>query len=461
MGGGPDFLGGGSLRAGIGGSGVERKAYLGLWGSKLKLYSTVLRFTGGKERLGFFDGFKDFWGRQSKNFKVLLTRDLINTLLGRVAGRYGTIYLTLLGAGAVEIGLLNAVSSLVRMVLALPVGLFTDRVKNMKRLYIIARVLSLPVSLIYAAAQSWRIFLVTRVWSAITGRFSAPVMNIISIESLTNRDRVTGLAIRRTIISAVGLVAPLLAAFLITYFGGLDYADSFRPLYIIEFFVGLITFLLLLTQLKEPKINRTMPRTGILTSMTDIFKRVPGLKRFLFMNSLNSFFMGMRRPFMQLYSYEVKKADAFIIAWRGTVSTAIGLMLAVPMSRLADRVGRRKLTYIGRLLGVTATLVTLLTPPTHPEYLIIASFISSVTGTMGIGWTAFTQEYVPLEVRGRWSGISALTRAIIGIPAPIIGGIIWNLNPDYLWWIALFYTPLVSVPLMMSIPDKKREGEED
>ena len=33
----------------------------------------------------------------------------------------------------------------------------------------------------------------------------------------------------------------------------------------------------------------------------------------------------------------------------------------------------------------------------------------------------------------------------------------WNINPDYLWWIALFYTPLVSVPLTMSIPDKKKE----
>jgi len=78
---------------------------------------------------------------------------------------------------------------------------------------------------------------------------------------------------------------------------------------------------------------------------------------------------------------------------------------------------------------------------------------------MAIGWTAFTQELIPLEVRGGWSGVSSLISAIIGIPAPIIGGFIWNINPDLLWWISLFYTPLVSVPLMMSIPDKKREED--
>ncbi|MFB0543629.1 MAG: MFS transporter, partial [Candidatus Bathyarchaeia archaeon] len=178
--------------------------------------------------MGFFDGFKDFWGRQSTNFKVLLTRDIINTLLGNIAGGFGPIYLKHLGAGTVEIGVLDAVSSLVNTALALPSGLLTDRVKRLKRLYIVGRVLSLPISLIYAAAQSWRVFLFTRVWGTITGRFSGPVMNIISIESLSNRDRVTGLAISRTITSATGILAPMLAAYLITYFGGLDYADSFR-----------------------------------------------------------------------------------------------------------------------------------------------------------------------------------------------------------------------------------------
>ena len=411
--------------------------------------------------MGFSDGFKDFWGRQSKNFKVLLVRDLINRLLGNIAGRYGSIYIRHLGAGAVEIGLLDAVSSLVNMVLSIPSGILTDRVKRLKRLYIIGRVLSLPISLIYAAARSWHVFLFTRVWGTITGRFSGPVMNIISIESLTNRDRVTGMAVRQTITSAVGLLAPMLAAFLITYFGGLDYASSFRPLFIIQFFVGLTTFLLLLIKLEEPKIERTMPESGIFSSTFDIFKRVSGLKRLILMNLINGFFMGIRNPFRQLYFYEVKKANAFIIAWQGIVSTLVNLTLTVPMSRLADKVGRRKLAYIGRLVYASCVLSALLTPDTHPEYLLIYSFLSAIGGTMEIGWRAFLQEYIPLEVRGRWSGINSLIGALIGIPAPIVGGLIWNLNPDYAWWIGFIYYPLISLPLMMSIPDKKKEEEGD
>ena len=411
--------------------------------------------------MGFFDGFKDFWGRQSKNFKVLLAGDLIGVLLGGIGWRWVPLYLRRLEAGAVEIGLLNAVSSFVSMVLAIPAGWLTDRVKRLKRLWIVSQVLSSPISLIYATAQSWHIFLVTRVWGTITGRFSGPIINIISIESLTNRDRVTGLAIRRTITSAVGLVAPLLAAFLITHFGGLDYADSFRPLFIIEFFVGTLIFLIFATQLEEPKIERTLPESGILSSTFDIFKRVPGLKRLLLLNCINGFFWGIRMPFVQLYSYEVKKASAFIIAWQGTVTTLVNLTLTVPMSRLADRVGRRKLAYIGRLVYAACVLTAILTPDTHPEYLLIYSFLSAIGGTMDIGWNAFLQEYIPLEVRGRWSGINSLTGALIGIPAPIIGGLIWNLNPDYAWWIGFIWYPLIQLPLMMSIPDKKKDEEEE
>jgi len=46
-----------------------------------------------------------------------------------------------------------------------------------------------------------------------------------------------------------------------------------------------------------------------------------------------------------------------------------------------------------------------------------------------------------------------LAHGIIGVIAPILGGIIWNLNPDYLWWIYLIGDAFVILPLMIMIPD--------
>jgi MFS family permease len=299
---------------------------------------------------------------------------------------------------------------------------------------------------------------VTNVWGGILGRVETPAMTIIQIESLKNEDRVTGMAISRTITSAVGILSPMLAAFLITYFGGLDNVDSFRPLYIISFFVGIATFILLATKLEEPNVKRTMTESGI-KSTFNIFKTVPGLKMVIFINILNGFFVGMRMPLIPLYSYKVKGADAYIIGLQATITTAVNLIFSIPMGSVADRVGRRKLAYVAQLVYAACVLAAVLAPA--PEYLLLYTFLSALGGTLQIGWDAFLQEYIPLEMRGRWFGISSLITAFVNIPAPIFGGLIWNINPDYLWWISLFYYSLLAIPLMMRVPELRKETQEE
>ena len=73
--------------------------------------------------MGFVDDFKKFWGNQSRNFKIFFIRDMIGTLLGNIGGRYSTIYMSNLGASAVDIGVLSSVLSLVRTLLSLPGGI--------------------------------------------------------------------------------------------------------------------------------------------------------------------------------------------------------------------------------------------------------------------------------------------------------------------------------------------------
>jgi MFS family permease len=404
--------------------------------------------------MGYYDSFKGFWKRQAKNFKVLLTRDIINSLFGQLTGPYTSIFMNKLGAGAVEIGFLTSINSFVTMSLSIHSGLLVDRVKRLKRLFLAGRLMELPISLVYAAARSWYVFIVTNVWGGILGRVETPAMTIIQIESLKNEDRVTGMAISRTITSAVGILSPMLAAFAITYFGGLDNVDSFRPLYIISFFVGVATFILLAMKLEEPNFKRTMTESGI-KSTFNIFKKVPGLKMIIFINILNGLFVGMRMPLLSLYSYQVKGANAYIIGLQATITTAVTLIFSMPMGNVADRVGRRRLAYVAQIVYAACVLAAVLAPT--PEYLLLYTFLSALGGTMQIGWDAFLQEYIPLDMRGRWFGVSSLIGAIVNVPAPILGGLIWDINPDYLWWISLVYYAFLAIPLMMRVPELGKE----
>jgi len=411
---------------------------------------------GDSGEIKFLDDFKRFWRDQSRNYKVYLVRDILSSLLGRIGDQYGTIYMYALGATAFDIGLLNSINAAVRCVLALPGGLLIDRSKKIKRLYIIGRFLQLPVNLIKAFSTNVSMYMASRVWSVATFRLTMPSANIISIAAIKNKDRVRAMVTSRTITSAVGLIAPLLAAWLITYLGGLESVDSYRPLFIIQFVVSLVTFIVLATQLEEPQYTRReRKKSSIWQSTREMFKEITGLKWVLALNVARTLFMSMRMPYMMLYIYEIKNASAWVIGYRGTVTTAVALLFTIPIGNLADRFGRRKIGYLAQVFNGASVLVTVLTPPTQPEWLVLASLLSSFGMSMDIGWNAYIQEYIPLDVRGRWSGISTTITALIGIPAPLIGGLIWNNNPDYLWWMMLIYYFIIAIPLRYILPHKE------
>jgi len=255
------------------------------------------------------------------------------------------------------------------------------------------------------------------------------------------------------ITSIAGIAAPLITAFIITYFGGLGSADNIRPLFFIQFVVGVFAFMLLATQMREVTFSREQRETGVFDHFFSVLREISGLKLLLVRQCVQTLISHLRMPFTGIYMVDVKGADAFILGWRGAVSTAITVLLSMPAGRLADRFGRRRVAYFSRVFGWAAILITIFTPATHPEYLILASFLQGFQTALFIGWTAFDQEIVPLSMRGRWSGINMLAHGIIGVIAPILGGIIWNLNPDYLWWIYLIGDAFIILPLMIMIPD--------
>jgi len=397
---------------------------------------------------------KKFWKNQSRNYKVFLARDVLGTLFaGGEGGEYWNIFISRLGASTVELGIINSISHAMMALLALPCGWITDHTSKLKRLYLVGRALSVPTALMRFLAKSWPICILIDIWASIAQRIMGPSSQIIWISALSNEDRVRGLSFNRMIRSIAGIVAPLISAYIITYFGGLGSADNIRPLFLLQFMVNIIILLLMATQLQEVTFTREESKASVFNYFFNVLNEVPGLRLLLLRQCVQTLISHMRMPFSALYMVDLKGASALILGWRGTVSTALVVLLSMPAGQLVNRFGRRKVAYYSRVFWWAAILITIFTPLSHPEYLILASFLQGIYTALLIGWTAFDQEYVPLEIRGRWNGISMLAHGIIGTIAPILGGFIWNLNPDYIWWINLFGDAFIVLPLMILIPD--------
>ena len=384
---------------------------------------------------------------------LILTSGRRAQLRAQVVG-YESIFLKRLGASSIEIGLINSVMSLISILFSVPAGWLTDRVKNIKKIYVASSGLGIINYLAMALASSWPLFTVVNFWRTITDRLNMPAKTILDIDSLSNEDRVRGLSVHRTITAVGGIGGPIFAAYILTSFGGLNNVESFRYLFLFQFVINAVIFLIMWRKLDDVIFDRDDDGTGVLKSFFSIFQGSSALKLFFVKDVIQSFFGLMVRPFLGIYQVDVKMVTAFIIGYMGAGEMLVDFFLSLPMGGVISRFGRRKIAYIGHLIGLLARCILFLTPSSHPEFLILYSLLGSVEGCMYLGWDAFTHEVVPQEVRGKYLGMRAVIVGIIGVIAPLLGGIIWSINPNYLWWINAIQWALVAFPLMIVLMEK-------
>ena len=361
-----------------------------------------------------------------------------------------------LGGSPLDIARLDSTASFVRMILAIPAGLIIDRMKSIKNIYLISSLLILPVQLVKGLAQNFQTYFNIRMWEATNIRFNMPTLNILNISSIKNDDRINGMVTRRMAMSILGIITPILAAYLITHFGGLENINSYRPLFYTQFVGNLFLFAVMFFKIQEPTINRVDKKQNMMLSLKEMFHEVPGLKWVLFMQVIQFFFFGIRASLMGLYFYEVKGADAYVLALQSTVGTLVTLALSVPMVRVIDKFGRIKMAYFAQIVFALCVIIPIITPVSNPEFLIFYNFFSAIGGAMNLGWDAYMQEYIPLEYRGRFSGLSTTLVALTGIPAPLIGGYLWDMNPDLLWWSAVVWYGIIAIPLIYLVSKQNK-----
>ena len=176
------------------------------------------------------------------------------------------------------------------------------------------------------------------------------------------------------------------------------------------------------------------------------------MKRWLLIASLTWLPMAMTTPFFQLYAYQAKGADQYLLGIMVTATVLMRILFGIPLGRLADRVGRKRVIY-------------LLTPLWYVSYLLLVFSFNAFTLILAAALQTFyfitsgltgamTLELVPVRHMGKWSGMVGLFRGLVTIPAPILGGLIWDhMDPAYVFLIPILADMLIKVPLLATIPE--------
>lgn len=395
-----------------------------------------------------------FLKRQKRNFKVILVQRIERSITRSMSMQYRSLFVVELGASVGQLGLITSLASLVNSIFALPFGWLVDMYSR-KKMVLVSMVVGLFAPLIYVLAWNWTIVVPAVVLTTIQWSLGMLAANVIIADSLRNEDRATGLALMKTFATIPSMISLMIAAYIVTAFGGIS-VEGIRPLFWIMFFSQIVILIYVFATLEEHRpasSTKLKVKSSFLHDFLIVIKEGTALKRVITCQLLDRLNFGMILPYIALYAVKVKDATPFILGLTG-VATSLGTILfTLPIGKLADKIGRKRAVYtVAKPLYYLSSILLILAP--NPWFLLIPFFLRSMDAAFVTVWQALQVELVPAENRGRWNSIITLFTPITGIPAPIIGSLLWSIfNPAVIFIVHIVLDVCVFLPIFISIPE--------
>ena len=393
-----------------------------------------------------------FLKRQERDWKVTVIRTSLDKLAYQMVFPYLSIYIVALGASGTELGFVNSIGMVIAGFFSPFTGWLIDRI-GPKRIYLFGIGFMGISYLAYALAQHWSITIVAMVAYWLGFSTSTHSCATICGNCLVNRDRATGMLICETAAAGLlGMAGPMLATWMVSLSGGVN-VGGIRPLFFAGLIVTVGTFFIVLTQLSD---RRWTPKGGshpeLWKGITEVLGSGGHLKRWLVIAAVSHLPLGMVFPFTQVFAHSIKGANEFVLGAMVTGSALASIILAIPLGRLADRIGRKRVLYVTIPLFWLSSLLLIWAP--SPVFLIIAG---ALQGFYFIGVTvvaAIERELVPSEYMGRWVGVNRFFKMVLGAGMALLAGLIWDrIGPMYIFIIFVGIDALIRMPLLIGMPE--------
>jgi len=389
-------------------------------------------------------GIRGFVERQSHNYRMILVRSAGAYFLMNLTSNYFSIYTTGLGADSVTLGGIRSVSSAVNTLISLPSGWISDNY-NLRKVMGAGMAIQVIMVALLALARNWTWVLVSMALEPFTMALMFRSQTVMMSNALKDGDRATGFGLRQIVGQLVGITAPIPAALLVGYFGGLN-VEGIRPLFFMRA-VGLaILYAYVYTKLDDVPPQPRPEKSSVLQDFREVLEGGKGLKAWIAVSCLGSVVWGMMEPFTFLYAVEVKGADALTLGIMTTVSTLASIVLSLPVNQVADTRGRKFAIFMIRPALYIWMIMVVLAP--SPSWLIVAWIFRGI-GMSSSAYDTIALELVPPSQRGRWLGITNAFSSIARIPAPLIGGLLYRGSTAYLIFLIPFLLDLgLRMPLL-------------
>ena len=400
-----------------------------------------------EEGSGFLNYAIKFLRRQESPFKVNMLRNVTQSLAMNLTYQYQSIYMVSLGASPLILGYINSISGVINASLSIPGGALADRL-GIKRILIFVLSFYVLSSALFSFSYLWQTAAAALLVFTVAFTLDRTTCPMICGSTLSSEERVTGMGFCDTISFAPQIVAPLIGAALITYFGGMN-AKGIRPVFYIQTALMLVPLLVIWLKFTNPRHHVIGRKGSVFSNIRNVVQEGSMVKRWIILTMLNSFWWQVAF-YIPLFAAEIKGANQFIVGGMSTAATLTSVGLAIPLGRLADRKGRKNMmTIYGSLVGVSYLL--LIYAPNN-LILLLAGFLNGFTMLNGQTQTATAVELVPRQYLGSWLGLLGFFRGLVSIVSPIISGFLWDIISPSSVFLLLLLTQVGALITLWTIP---------
>lgn len=344
-------------------------------------------------------------------------------------------FIVALGGAGVAVGLVGGVGDALAAIFKVFSGRWADKSKKYKKFVYFGYGFSAVSKFFFPLATTWSHILVLRPIERIgKGLRDAPRDAIVSESNGgTAGKRGFGFGIQRAMDSVGSIIGSVVVYILFVNFG-----MSFRSIFLIAAIIAL-TALAPLFFVKEPlSLTERKIRHGKFS-----FKNLPPqLKRFIFVatifNLANFNFM-----FFILKAGEVFKdvGNFNMSAQAGKLAIGLPILLyiffsifdaslSVPAGRLSDKIGRKPVLTIGYLLFVVSSFGFIFADSLFTLLGLFALY-GAFRAFIDASQKAFVSDLSPVQDRATSLGAFEMSTGLALIPAGLIAGFLWNMNPAY------------------------------
>ena len=396
------------------------------------------------------------------NLGVLAFRGLFLTMIVGLTGGLDSLFVKeVLGADAVVLGLLASIWSAVFLVFILIGGWISDQYDR-KKMLLTGMALTLPNPLIFAFAPDWRVTVVAHFLGATGAALATPAYVGLLFSSSEQRSRSRSIAAMNTVNSLANTVVPPIGAITVQSLGRGD-LNWLRNIFLVQFFLSIGVLVYTWKKLEtQSTAGKSRPK-GLVEAVKEIFgqmDKVYNLSRqrratpWLFLALTGPWAWEVVGPFWIIYAKERCGSTIPILGLLPAVYSLTAALLLLPLAGISDRRGRKAVILFARPF-LYLCIVSLILGGTFkgwawaPLIPLLSWVFRAVGDSSGPSWTAASTEVVPEDLQSEWEATREFLWRAMAIPATIVGGLLWDVDPRLPFILALLVDSLVRFPVLI------------